>query len=113
PYAVASVFLPTDPAAPATHPLSLHDALPICLPARAGEPLFGPARARPVPGVSGAPAHQSLPLHVLLRARGRRGRRLIPGSAGEADRKSTRLNSSHVSISYAVFSLKKKKPILR
>src|SRR5437868_11445904 len=28
---------------------------------------------------------------------------------GEVDRKSTRLNSSHVSISYAVFCLKKKK----
>src|SRR5699024_6850126 len=28
---------------------------------------------------------------------------------GEQDRKSTRLNSSHVSISYAVFCLKKKK----
>src|SRR5207249_9836824 len=28
---------------------------------------------------------------------------------GETDRKSTRLNSSHVSISYAVFCLKKKK----
>src|SRR5207249_11190160 len=29
--------------------------------------------------------------------------------SGRADRKSTRLNSSHVSISYAVFCLKKKK----
>src|SRR5439155_32500 len=29
--------------------------------------------------------------------------------AGERDRKSTRLNSSHVAISYAVFCLKKKK----
>src|SRR5207249_10411189 len=29
-------------------------------------------------------------------------------AAGSADRKSTRLNSSHVSISYAVFCLKKK-----
>src|SRR6266480_5675191 len=29
----------------------------------------------------------------------------------EADRKSTRLNSSHMSISYAVFCLKKKKKI--
>src|SRR5690606_39509299 len=29
--------------------------------------------------------------------------------AGELDRKSTRLNSSHVKISYAVFCLKKKK----
>src|SRR5204863_9899437 len=31
------------------------------------------------------------------------------GRAPEADRKSTRLNSSHVEISYAVFCLKKKK----
>src|SRR5207249_11107415 len=31
------------------------------------------------------------------------------GSSGSPDRKSTRLNSSHVSISYAVFCLKKKK----
>src|SRR5690349_25152305 len=32
-----------------------------------------------------------------------------PAAASEADRKSTRLNSSHVEISYAVFCLKKKK----
>src|SRR5690242_20990661 len=32
------------------------------------------------------------------------------GSSGE-DRKSTRLNSSHMSISYAVFCLKKKKQV--
>src|SRR5690349_23102463 len=31
------------------------------------------------------------------------------GDEGRADRKSTRLNSSHVEISYAVFCLKKKK----
>src|SRR5438874_10684914 len=31
------------------------------------------------------------------------------GIAGRGDRKSTRLNSSHVEISYAVFCLKKKK----
>src|SRR5690625_6870622 len=31
------------------------------------------------------------------------------GPAGREDRKSTRLNSSHVAISYAVFCLKKKK----
>src|SRR5699024_2889572 len=31
---------------------------------------------------------------------------------GEKDRKSTRLNSSHVSISYAVFCLKKKKILI-
>src|SRR5438874_7316803 len=33
--------------------------------------------------------------------------------AGRGDRKSTRLNSSHVEISYAVFCLKKKKKIDR
>src|SRR5438876_5927760 len=32
-------------------------------------------------------------------------------SSNSRDRKSTRLNSSHPSISYAVFCLKKKKPI--
>src|SRR5437870_9006883 len=36
--------------------------------------------------------------------------RAAPGDAGRGqDRKSTRLNSSHVAISYAVFCLKKKK----
>src|SRR5437773_5074543 len=30
------------------------------------------------------------------------------GAGGQADRKSTRLNSSHITISYAVFCLKKK-----
>src|SRR5690606_39750308 len=39
-----------------------------------------------------------------------RGRRSPPWSvAATTDRKSTRLNSSHVKISYAVFCLKKKK----
>src|SRR3712207_8223585 len=33
--------------------------------------------------------------------------------AGDVDRKSTRLNSSHANISYAVFCLKKKKNELR
>src|SRR5947209_15592996 len=32
-----------------------------------------------------------------------------PAKAGARDRKSTRLNSSHANISYAVFCLKKKK----
>src|SRR5689334_24660619 len=49
----------------------------------------------------------------LDRRRGRveRGRVLRTGRrrCGQEDRKSTRLNSSHSSISYAVFCLKKKK----
>src|SRR5207249_7888841 len=36
-------------------------------------------------------------------------RSIEPGATLTVDRKSTRLNSSHVSISYAVFCLKKKK----
>src|SRR5215510_15805731 len=61
--------------------------------------------------------------HQLLCRLGRRGRAVVvPGDleqgatgnqhrVGErpGDRKSTRLNSSHVAISYAVFCLKKKK----
>src|SRR5207249_8743341 len=39
----------------------------------------------------------------------RNGLRIPPDPNRFADRKSTRLNSSHVSISYAVFCLKKKK----
>src|SRR5438874_7952882 len=41
-----------------------------------------------------------------------RGADVVPAEslgAGDGDRKSTRLNSSHVEISYAVFCLKKKK----
>src|SRR4051794_41474268 len=38
-------------------------------------------------------------------------RPVSPPSTGVPDRKSTRLNSSHPSISYAVFCLKKKKNI--
>src|SRR5438309_8534183 len=69
--------------------LSLHDALPI-----SGESgLFGPASGRGPP-----------------RALSRGGRFSRPGLSpdGGPDRKSTRLNSSHSSISYAVFCLKKK-----
>src|SRR5690242_20975874 len=41
---------------------------------------------------------------------GRRTQRRLDARRGrERDRKSTRLNSSHMSISYAVFCLKKKK----
>src|SRR5690349_21875193 len=39
----------------------------------------------------------------------RQGRRRLASRRRRLDRKSTRLNSSHVEISYAVFCLKKKK----
>src|SRR3712207_8204992 len=43
--------------------------------------------------------------------RAKPGRQLAPSVLGDAvgDRKSTRLNSSHANISYAVFCLKKKR----
>src|SRR3989454_7807114 len=48
-------------------------------------------------------------------ARGRGGARSVRGAGPPAarDRKSTRLNSSHLVISYAVFCLKKNKLLLR
>src|SRR3712207_8534425 len=46
-----------------------------------------------------------------LRRRGQRGRRHLGAQRGIEDRKSTRLNSSHANISYAVFCLKKKTKI--
>src|SRR5688500_20236345 len=72
-------FFFNDTATPEIYTLSLHDALPISM--------GGQAR----PGPPGD------------REQDRRGQRR-PG-----DRKSTRLNSSHLVISYAVFCLKKKK----
>src|SRR5207249_11496608 len=66
--------------------LSLHDALPI-----SGASVFDGVRP---------------PKYVPPFAWGGVG-----GSRMSRDRKSTRLNSSHVSISYAVFCLKKNKPV--
>src|SRR3712207_8661018 len=54
---------------------------------------------------------------LTLAARGRGGRGTKRSRGGRSnpdrDRKSTRLNSSHANISYAVFCLKKKKNILQ
>src|SRR5690625_6208991 len=66
--------------------LSLHDALPISL-VHCGRPA-----TCPLPGVTYTAAHECPARHLRVKT----------------DRKSTRLNSSHVAISYAVFCLKKK-----
>src|SRR6266496_594682 len=59
------------------------------------------------------PRSTLFPYTTLFRSTGQGypARHSGPGAAGGAteDRKSTRLNSSHVEISYAVFCLKKKK----
>src|SRR3712207_6878776 len=88
------VFFFNDTATTEIYTLSLHDALPISTARRDLQPVaagleLGRADAdRPAAG----------PVHAGA-----------PGDDG--DRKSTRLNSSHANISYAVFCLKKKKII--
>src|SRR5207302_10619779 len=98
---------------PALHTLSLHDALPIYL-VIAAATLVGvgmnfahidPIRALFVTAViNGLVAPPLLVLIVLLGS----DRRVMGDRASgrlSQDRKSTRLNSSHVKISYAVFCL--------
>src|SRR5438874_6694817 len=82
------VFIFIDTPTTDIYTLSLHDALPIFARRRAR----GYARAAPPTRSSAAPRG---PARLSRRA--------------ARDRKSTRLNSSHVEISYAVFCLKKKK----
>src|SRR3712207_8221993 len=99
---LASFFF-NDTATSEIYTLSLHDALPIYRPERAGHP------RRP------AAFHRG-PLGLQLAdQRGFVGQRRAAGGShprkmdrGITDRKSTRLNSSHANISYAVFCLKKK-----
>src|SRR3712207_7209556 len=74
----------------------------------------GEERAPAVPGVD--PVHRGHQRVAPGRGRGEegRGRVLRPAQVIEqhaGDRKSTRLNSSHANISYAVFCLKKKKTV--
>src|SRR5699024_11441126 len=88
-------FFLNDTAPTAIYTLSLHDALPILDGVRSGERHGCGQRAR----CDAAGRHvDDLPQPAHRQA----------GAALPRDRKSTRLNSSHVSISYAVFCLKKK-----
>src|SRR2546426_2445226 len=84
-----SFFFFNDTATTEIYTLSLHDALPIF-------PITGRASGTllPVP-----------PTRAERKAADGAGR----AGTGRRDRKSTRLNSSHLVISYAVFCLKKKK----
>src|SRR3712207_8532076 len=72
--------------------LSLHDALPISADPDRGRPRVRRVHGPPLPRGPARPGPPGV-------ARGGRER---------LDRKSTRLNSSHANISYAVFCLKKK-----
>src|SRR5947209_15355187 len=83
------------PAPTGLHTLSLHAALPIF---RAAVYLQG--AKRPAPRPTGVKAVAGRYLSTQQRSR---------DATRSRDRKSTRLNSSHANISYAVFCLKKKK----
>src|SRR2546422_8621457 len=87
-------FFFNDTATTEIYTLSLHDALPISRPPRDG--LLLPLEPDDSLGPRVDPCRRAHPL------------RPGPGRPDE-DRKSTRLNSSHGYISYAVFCLKKKK----
>src|SRR2546421_9723250 len=87
------LFFFNDTATTEIYTLSLHDALPI---SRPGAPAAPPGAAAP----GGARGPGSAAAGAALRR---------PAAARGGDRKSTRLNSSHDQISYAVFCLKKKK----
>src|SRR3712207_8308124 len=93
------VFFFNDTATTEIYTLSLHDALPIC-----------PSHAR-----RRRPDRSLRRLRTAVRAaaakRNAEDVRRIPARHADQDRKSTRLNSSHANISYAVFCLKKKKKI--
>src|SRR3712207_6901579 len=93
-------FFFNDTATTEIYTLSLHDALPICEQALVMAARYG--RSAVVQhlldaGVDVAAADGMTALHWAA------------GRGDLEDRKSTRLNSSHANISYAVFCLKKKK----
>src|SRR5256885_5149475 len=94
-------FFFNDTATTEIYTLSLHDALPICAPR--GPKTVRPSRARGRARRRRRPRSRPVPRPRCAGPSRPRGR------VGARDRKSTRLNSSHLVISYAVFCLKKKK----
>src|SRR5688572_32843598 len=102
PYIFPSHFFFFNDTAPTEiYTLSLHDALPIC--AEHHREDSGDGGRHPRDRGSDLSRHQHQRHRLLYAAAVRRG----------GDRKSTRLNSSHSQISYAVFCLKKKKKITK
>src|SRR5207249_10383124 len=106
---------PCSPAAAPTqlHTLCLHDALPIShtIHGSAGEAIVRVALSASHGYMGASERELGRSIVVELRASPLSGGMASSASSGKEgrprDRKSTRLNSSHVSISYAVFCLKK------
>src|SRR2546427_9130895 len=108
-----SFFFFNDPPTPEIYPLPLHDALPISIPAEdhqhvgeRGEVLLGIGGGFPNE-LGGGGIEQR-----VLAPSPQPGEELLQEGLGigrlrfDEDRQSTRLNSSHSQISYAVFCLK-------
>src|SRR3712207_7622064 len=97
----STVFFFNDTATTEIYTLSLHDALPI----------FCRLEQRASPACSRSSSNHWDP--IKERQKPETSPSLSTGASAArpttADRKSTRLNSSHANISYAVFCLKKKK----
>src|SRR3712207_9300944 len=98
-YIYVLFFFFNDTATTEIYTLSLHDALPISSRIASRLPFIVPAPSRsgrtaPEGSASRQVTGESVPTRTGMKG---------------ADRKSTRLNSSHANISYAVFCLKKKK----
>src|SRR5688572_31699140 len=89
------------------HTLSLHDALPIYEPRDGGN---GKRQGglRPSRIAECRPPGDDPPDRSRARARRAAAAQMTTRPFQSTDRKSTRLNSSHSQISYAVFCLKKK-----
>src|SRR5690554_7398819 len=94
-------FFFNDTATTEIYTLSLHDALPISL-----SPSFNLAQKFTFHPNDQPVASSPRASNVTLVASANSG--VLNGEICRPDRKSTRLNSSHVRISYAVFCLKKK-----
>src|SRR5690606_40909852 len=95
------------PAPTQTYTLPLHDALPILFEPDDGLAARGEAEMTRLDDAGVDRADGNLVQVLALRRQEAVGRARL-GRCGRGDRKSTRLNSSHVKISYAVFCLKKK-----
>src|SRR5699024_12683638 len=105
--------LPVPTARAYVHPLSLHAALPILSGGRAGVSVVSTDHRvdRPVAARGCYRRGGMGPLRQFEdQRRGDRQRRR-PATSTRSDRKSTRLNSSHDSTSYAVFCLKTKRRV--
>src|SRR5438034_5377861 len=93
------LFFFNDTAPTEIYTLSLHDALPILQRPMSMAEFAGPEVHTVDTKLLIQDTHVHVPMYGLI-------------AAALGDRKSTRLNSSHTVISYAVFCLKKKKIII-